>query len=69
MCFIFPQIEWLGSSATAKRYAIKGLPEAKAYICNPILVQRLIECCKTPFTPDYGAHTPRYAAIRKTAGG
>ena len=46
MWFIFPQIQGLGSSDMAKRYAIEGLPEANAYLQHPILGPRLSECCK-----------------------
>ena len=44
MWFIFPQIEGLGRSAMAQRYAIKSLDEAKAYLAHPILGPRLTEC-------------------------
>jgi uncharacterized protein (DUF1810 family) len=45
MWFIFPQIAGLGSSSTAKYYAISGLAEAKAYLSHPVLGPRLVECC------------------------
>jgi uncharacterized protein (DUF1810 family) len=44
MWFIFPQLSGLGSSSTARRYAISGLEEARAYLEHPILGPRLIEC-------------------------
>ncbi|HEY2069643.1 MAG TPA: DUF1810 domain-containing protein [Rhizomicrobium sp.] len=44
MWFIFPQIAGLGRSATAERYAITGLDEARAYIAHPLLGGRLREC-------------------------
>jgi len=44
MWFIFPQIQGLGSSAMAQRYAIGSLGEAKAYLEHSILGARLIEC-------------------------
>jgi uncharacterized protein (DUF1810 family) len=44
MWFIFPQIVGLGSSEYARRYALSGLPEAKAYLDHPILGSRLREC-------------------------
>ncbi len=47
MWFVFPQIDGLGSSSTAKRYAIKSTEEAKAYLNHPILGARLTECTKT----------------------
>ena len=43
MWYIFPQIDGLGFSATTKRYAIKSVDEAKAYLAHPILGPRLIE--------------------------
>ena len=44
MWFIFPQIEGLGRSSTARFYAIKSANEAEAYLEHPLLGQRLIEC-------------------------
>lgn len=44
MWFIFPQIQGLGSSEMAMRYAISSLDEAKAYLKDPILGTRLREC-------------------------
>ena len=44
MWFIFPQIEGLGRSEIARRYAISSLAEARAYLKHPILGPRLIEC-------------------------
>ena len=46
MWFIFPQIEGLGTSATAKHYAIKTLDEARAYFQHQVLGQRLLECTR-----------------------
>lgn len=45
MWYIFPQIQGLGFSEMSKRYAIKNLDEAEAYINHPVLGQRLIEIC------------------------
>jgi uncharacterized protein (DUF1810 family) len=42
--FIFPQIHGLGSSPTARAYAITSLEEAAAYLAHPILGPRLTEC-------------------------
>ena len=47
MWFIFPQLDGLGTSATARRYAIKSLEEARAYLAHPILGARLVECTTT----------------------
>ncbi len=43
MWFVFPQLAGLGHSATARRYAISGLAEAKAYLRHPVLGPRLVE--------------------------
>ncbi|MGJ0396791.1 MAG: DUF1810 domain-containing protein [Methylocystis sp.] len=44
MWFVFPQIEGLGASAMAQRYAIRSLNEARAYLDHPLLGMRLKEC-------------------------
>lgn len=44
--FIFPQIAGLGFSAMSQRYAISGLPEARAYLSHPVLGPRLTECAR-----------------------
>lgn len=44
MWFIFPQIDGLGYSATAKRYAIKSMEEARQFLYHPVLGKRLLEC-------------------------
>jgi uncharacterized protein (DUF1810 family) len=41
--FVFPQIDGLGSSSTAKYYAIKSIDEARAYLAHPVLGPRLLE--------------------------
>jgi uncharacterized protein (DUF1810 family) len=45
MWFIFPQVEGLGSSSMARRYAIGSRAEARAYLEHPLLGARLRECC------------------------
>ena len=47
MWFIFPEIDGLGHSAMAKRYAIKSADEAREYLSHPVLAKRLIECAET----------------------
>src|SRR3954468_17195359 len=42
MWYIFPQCEGLGSSSMSRRYSIKSLAEAKAYLNHPVLGPRLI---------------------------
>ena len=44
MWYIFPQIDGLGHSPMAKRYAIKDLNEARAYLAHPVLGARLRQC-------------------------
>jgi uncharacterized protein (DUF1810 family) len=44
MWFIFPQIAVLGRSPKAHRFAISGMPEARAYRAHPVLGPRLVEC-------------------------
>jgi len=46
MWFIFPQIQGLGSSETARRYAISSLEEARAYLEHPVLGPRLRDCTR-----------------------
>ena len=43
MWFIFPQIQGLGLSETARFYAIQDLQEANAYAQHPVLGPRLVE--------------------------
>ena len=43
MWFIFPQIQGLGLSDTARFYAIKDLREAEDYARHPVLGPRLVE--------------------------
>ena len=44
MWFIFPQLQGLGRSAMAQRYAISGRDEAIAYLQHPLLGARLRAC-------------------------
>ena len=46
MWFIFPQVDGLGSSPTARRYAVKGRAEAEAYLAHPVLGPRLVACAE-----------------------
>ena len=46
MWFVFPQIAGLGRSGMAQRFAISGLPEARAYAAHPTLGRRLVECAR-----------------------
>jgi len=44
--YIFPQIEGLGRSDTAKLYSIKSLEEGRAYLEHSVLGPRLIKACE-----------------------
>ena len=46
MWYVFPQIEGLGFSPTTRRYSIKSLAEAEAYLRHPVLGPRLVECAE-----------------------
>ena len=46
MWFVFPQVAGLGRSATAQRFAVSGLDEARAYLAHPVLGPRLVECAE-----------------------
>jgi uncharacterized protein (DUF1810 family) len=43
MWYVFPQLDGLGSSAISKKYSIKSLAEAEAYLRHPVLGPRLRE--------------------------
>ena len=43
MWFIFPQLQGLGRSETAKFYGINGIEEATAYLEHPVLGKHLIQ--------------------------
>ena len=49
MWFIFPQIEGLGGSPMTRKYSIKSLAEARAYLAHPVLGQRLAQCADAVF--------------------
>ena len=44
MWFVFPQLAGLGRSAIAQKFALSGAPEATAYLQDPVLGPRLLEC-------------------------
>jgi uncharacterized protein (DUF1810 family) len=46
MWFVFPQLAALGSSPTAKRFGLRSLVEARAYLAHPVLGERLRTCCR-----------------------
>jgi uncharacterized protein (DUF1810 family) len=56
MWFIFPQLEGLGHSAMARRYAIGSIEEARAYLDHPLLGERLQECGRLVLGAATDAH-------------
>jgi uncharacterized protein (DUF1810 family) len=46
MWYIFPQCHGLGHSPTARRFALRSLAEAEAYLHHPILGPRLVEAAE-----------------------
>lgn len=46
MWYVFPQLDGLAFSSTSRRYAIRGLDEARAYLAHPVLGPRLLECAE-----------------------
>ncbi len=47
--YIFPQLEGLGRSSMAVRYGLAGLPEATAYLRDPVLRGRLLAVVQAVF--------------------
>ena len=41
MWFVFPQLSSLGQSSMAQRYAIRDIDQARRYLADPILGNRL----------------------------
>jgi uncharacterized protein (DUF1810 family) len=57
MWFVFPQLEGLGFSPMAQRYAIRSLTEARAYLAHPVLGPRLRACVEAILgVPGRSAH-------------
>jgi len=46
MWYVFPQFDGLGFSSTSRRYAIKSVAEAEAYLRHPVLGPRLLEIAR-----------------------
>ncbi|WP_373509738.1 DUF1810 domain-containing protein [Thiocapsa sp.] len=46
MWYVFPQLDGLGFSETARWYAIRGLDESRAYLGHSVLGPRLVECAE-----------------------
>ena len=58
--FVFPQCYGLGYSEQSRRYGIKGSCEAKAYIENEILRERLLEICEALSSLNSTDSTDKY---------
>lgn len=52
--YVIPQLVGLGTSPMAKRYAIRSLDEARAYLAHPLLGARLRECVEAMNALDAG---------------
>lgn len=53
MWFIFPQLVGLGRSDRARFYGIRDLPEARAYLADPVLGPRLTQAAEAVLShPD-----------------
>ena len=52
MWFIFPQIEGLGLSLMSKKFSIKSLDEAEAYLRHSVLGPRLIAVTQALLSPE-----------------
>ncbi len=46
MWFIFPQLRGLGRSSTAQHFGLAGQAEARAYLADPVLGARLVDCTR-----------------------
>jgi len=72
MWYIFPQIDGLASTATSRHFAIKSLEEARAYLAQPVLGARLLECAEAALAVEgRSAHdifgTPDDLKLRSSA--
>lgn len=52
MWFVFPQLDGLGTSDMARRYAIGSREEATRYLAHPVLGTRLVECAQALLAVD-----------------
>lgn len=55
MWFVFPQLQGLGRSPTARFYGLASLEEARAYLAHPVLGRRLAEAARTVLAAPEGA--------------
>ena len=52
MWFIFPQLDGLGRSETAKFYALRDLAEAQAFLSHPVLGKHLQEISRAVMSSE-----------------
>jgi uncharacterized protein (DUF1810 family) len=52
MWYVFPQFDGLGFSTTSRRYSIKSVGEAKAYLSHPVLGPRLTEVAEAAISVE-----------------
>lgn len=52
MWYVFPQIQGLGRSSTARHYEICDLQEARDYLADEVLGGRLLEICEAALAVD-----------------
>jgi len=64
MWFIFPQLQGLGSSHTARLYAIASVEEARAYLAHAVLGERLRRVHEAGESNSRGAASRRSSATR-----
>jgi uncharacterized protein (DUF1810 family) len=72
MWFIFPQFDGLGYSQISKKYAIKSVAEAEAYVSHPLLGKRLMECVQAALAVEGRTafeifHSPDDAKLKSCA--
>src|SRR4051812_49096544 len=56
--FVFPQLGGLGSSSMAQRYAIADAAEARAYLADDVLSQRLLDAISAAYEQVVVKKTP-----------
>ncbi len=52
MWYVFPQIDGLAFSPMSRRYSIKSVAEARAYLDHPLLGRRLVECAEAALSVE-----------------
>lgn len=63
MWFIYPQIAGLGGSPMARRYAVSGPDEARAYLRHPVLGPRLLAAARAAATTPGSSADAVFGAV------